>query len=101
MLKAVGFQTDEAENGFDALEKAMKADFDLMVVDINMPKMDGFEFCRKIRSSDKYKDVPLLIVSTESEAEDKMAGFKAGANVYLVKPVKAEVLVENVRLLLN
>lgn len=101
MLKSAGFQTEDAENGFDALEKAMKSDFDLMIVDINMPKMDGFSFCREIRSSDKYKDIPLLIVSTESEAEDKMKGFKAGANLYLIKPVKPEVLVENVNLLLN
>lgn len=101
MLKSAGYSTESAENGFDALEKAMKSDFDLMIVDINMPKMDGFEFCKQIRISDKYKDVPLLIVSTESEAEDKMKGFKAGANLYLIKPVKPEVLIENVSLLLN
>lgn len=101
MLKSAGFITDVAENGFDAMEKAMKSDFDLMIVDINMPKMDGFEFCRQMRANDKYKEIPLLIVSTESEAEDKMKGFKAGANLYLIKPVKPEVLVENVNLLLN
>ena len=101
MLKSAGFQTEDAENGFDALEKAMKSDFDLMIVDINMPKMDGFAFCKEIRNNEKYKDVPLLIVSTESEAEDKMKGFKAGANLYLIKPVKPEVLIENVNLLLQ
>ena len=101
MLKSAGFQTEDAENGFDALEKAMKASFDLMIVDINMPKMDGFAFCREIRTNDKYRDIPLLIVSTESEAEDKMKGFKAGANLYLIKPVKPEILIENVNLLLQ
>ena len=101
MLKSAGFTTEVAENGFDALEKAMKADYDLMIVDINMPKMDGFEFCKHMRANGKYKDIPLLIVSTESEAEDKMKGFKAGANLYLIKPVKPEVLIENVNLLLN
>ena len=101
MLKSAGFQTEDAENGFDALEKAMKSDFDLMIVDINMPKMDGFAFFKEIRSNEKYKDVPLLIVSTESESEDKMKGFKAGANLYLIKPVKPEVLIENVNLLLQ
>ncbi len=101
MLKSAGFFTEDAENGFDALEKAMKSDFDLMIVDINMPKMDGFEFCREMRRNDKYRDIPLLIVSTESEAEDKMKGFKAGANLYLVKPVKPNDLIENVNLLLS
>jgi len=101
ILKSAGYHTDDAENGFIALEKAMKADFDLMIVDINMPKMDGFEFCREIRSNDRYREIPLLIVSTESEAEDKMKGFRAGANLYLIKPVRPEVLIENVNLLLS
>ena len=101
MLKSAGYFTEIAENGFDALEKALKSDFDLMIVDINMPKMDGFEFCREIRKTDKYRDIPLLIVSTESEAEDKMKGFKAGANLYLIKPVNPNVLIENISLLLK
>lgn len=100
MLKSAGYEVDKAENGYEALEKAMNEDFDLMVVDINMPKMDGYQFCREIRASERHKDTPLLIVSTESEAEDKMKGFKAGANLYLIKPVKAEVLIENVKMLL-
>ena len=101
MLKSAGYNVAEAENGYDALEKAMSDNFDLMVVDINMPKMDGYTFCKEIRAGNKNKDVPLLIVSTESEAEDKMKGFKAGANLYLVKPVKAEILIENVKMLLS
>lgn len=101
MLKSAGYNVMEAENGYDALEIAKGHDFDLMVVDINMPKMDGYTFCEEIRAANKNNDVPLLIVSTESESEDKMKGFKAGANLYLVKPVKAEVLIENVKMLLS
>lgn len=101
MLKSAGFQVHEAENGYDALEKSAKTQFDLMVVDINMPKMDGFTFCQEIRTSESHQDVPIIIISTESESEDKMKGFQAGANLYLVKPVKAEVLIENVKMLLQ
>ena len=101
MLKSVNFDVTEAENGYDALEKALNADFDLMVVDINMPKMDGFTFCKEIRANQRHKDVPIIIISTESEAEDKMKGFKAGANLYLVKPVKADVLIENAKMLVD
>ena len=101
MLKSAGFLVEEAENGYDALEKAMQSQFDLMVVDINMPKMDGFSFCREIRVSENHKEVPIIIVSTEAEAEDKMQGFQAGANLYLVKPVKAEQLIENAKMLLG
>jgi len=101
MLKSAGFLVEEAENGYEALEKALQAHFDLMVVDVNMPKMDGFTFCKEIRKSEVHKDVPIIIVSTEAEAEDKMKGFQAGANLYLVKPVKAEQLIENARMLLG
>ena len=101
MLKSAGFEVTEAENGYDALEKSHKDQFDLMVVDINMPKMDGFTFCTEIRNTDAHKNTPIIIVSTEAEADDKMQGFKAGANLYLVKPVKQEELVENVQMLLQ
>ena len=101
MLKTAGFEVSEAENGFDGLEKAMQSRYDLMVVDVNMTKMDGFTFCREMRASEEHKDVPIIIVSTEAEAEDKMQGFRAGANLYLVKPVKAEQLIENAKMLLQ
>ncbi|MDH5559535.1 MAG: response regulator [Deltaproteobacteria bacterium] len=101
MLKSAGFEVTEAENGYDALEKSLSVNFDLLIVDINMPKMDGYTFCREIRSSDGYKEVPIIIVSTEAEAEDKMKGFKAGANLYLFKPVKSDVLIENAKMLLE
>ncbi|OGH00062.1 MAG: two-component system response regulator [Candidatus Lambdaproteobacteria bacterium RIFOXYD1_FULL_56_27] len=101
MLKSAGYIVAEAENGYDGLEKAMSTHYDLMVVDINMPKMDGFTFCREIRSSEEHKNVPIIIVSTEAEAEDKMQGFKAGANLYLVKPVKADQLIQNAKMLLG
>ncbi|MCP4754722.1 MAG: response regulator [Proteobacteria bacterium] len=100
-LESAGFEVEEAANGYDALNKAGNSTFDLMVVDLNMPGMDGFTLCREIRSSEKNQNTPLLIVSTRSEAEDKMKGFRAGANLYLVKPVKSEVLIENAKLLLN
>lgn len=101
MLKSAGFSVTEAENGYDALEKVHQGKFDLMVVDINMPKMDGYAFCREVRQTDSHKDCPIIIISTESEAEDKMQGFKAGANLYLVKPVKQEELIENANMLIQ
>ncbi len=101
ILKSAGFSVTQADNGFDALEKAHGGDFDLMIVDINIPQMGGFGFCKEIRSDEKYKDVPIIIVSTESEAEDRIKGFKAGANLYHVKPVKAEALIENINMLLS
>lgn len=101
MLKTAGFEIEEAVNGYEAIEKLLNSKFDLIVADINMPKMDGYTLCKEVRSKTEYKDIPIIIISTEAEAEDKIQGFKAGANLYLVKPVKAEELVENVKMLLK
>ena len=101
ILKIAGFKVVEAVNGAEAYEKALAEDMDLMVVDINTPEMDGYTFCEKIRKNAKYKNVPIMIVSIESEQEDKIKGFKAGANLFLVKPVKSDEFLENVNLLLK
>ncbi|MCP4296928.1 MAG: response regulator [Proteobacteria bacterium] len=101
ILQSAGFSVTQADSGIDALEIARGGDFDLMLVDISMSQMGGFGFCKELRSDEKYKDVPIIILATESEAEDRMKGFKAGANLYHVKPVKAEVLIENINILLS
>ena len=101
MLKSAGYEVVEAENGYDALEKVHQGSFDLMVVDINMPKMDGYTFCQEVRKTDSHMDCPIIIISTEAEAEDKMQGFKAGANLYLVKPVKQDELIQNASMLIE
>lgn len=101
ILKTAGFEVIEAKDGAEAYGKAMFESIDLMVVDINIPGMDGYTFCEKIRENIKYHDIPIIIVSTESEQEDKMKGFKAGANLFLVKPVKSNELIDNVNMLLN
>ncbi len=90
LLKSVGYEVTEAEDNLIALEKAKTEDFDLIVLDINTPKMDGYTFCKEIRSLPNYKDVPILVITTESDAEDKVKGLEAGADLFLVKPVKTE-----------
>ncbi len=101
LLKSAGYDVTEAENNYVALEKAMAEDFDLMVVDINTPKMDGYTFCKEIRSQAKYKDTPILVITTESDPEDKVRGLEAGANMFLVKPVKTEEFISNANMLLG
>lgn len=101
MLRSAGYEVTEAVNGYEALELIMNTQFNLIVADINMPKMDGYTLCEEIRKVDNYKSIPIIIISTEAEAEDKIKGFKAGANLYLVKPVKQEEMVDNVKMLLQ
>ena len=99
-LEAEGFQVEEAVNGIEALEKVLLAPFDLYVVDVNMPKLDGYGFLRELRSRD-VPQVPAIMVSTEAEAQDKDRAYAAGANIYLIKPVKPEQLVLHAFLLLG
>ncbi len=92
MLSDAGWQVDEAVNGLEALEKVMNRPagqgFDLFVVDINMPKMDGYSFVRELRRVGATPAAPVLMVSTESQMQDANAARDAGANGYLVKPAR-------------
>ena len=101
ILSAAGYDTHTATGGFEALEIMAQMPIDLAVIDINMPGMDGYTLVRKIRSDDALGEIPVIIVTTEKEAQDKEKGFEAGADVYLVKPVHPNELVAQVRLLIG
>jgi len=92
-LEEAGFHVEEALNGLEALEKLMTASVDLLIVDVNMPQMDGFTFLQTLRRQDlPMAATPALVVSTESGTQDFEAARAAGANFYLVKPVSQEEL---------
>jgi len=96
ILDRAGHQTDVAINGVEGLEKALMGEYDLFLVDVNMPKMDGYEFTRQLRADAKLHHLPVAMISTESKDQDKTAAFDAGADLYLVKPVRPEVLTAHV-----
>jgi two-component system, chemotaxis family, chemotaxis protein CheY len=94
-LEAHGFVVEEALNGLEALEKLLLDPFDLAIVDVNMPQMDGITFLHTLRSKElPLSGVPVLVTSTEAGMQDMAAARRAGANYYLVKPIKQETLVE-------
>jgi two-component system, chemotaxis family, chemotaxis protein CheY len=105
VLGDAGWRVDEAVNGVEALEKALSRPasegFDLYVVDVNMPKMDGFTFVRELRRQSQLKQAPVLMVSTEAQAQDAAAALAAGANGYLVKPPRPSELTLVAALLLG
>lgn len=94
VLEEAGFTVEEAVNGFEGLEKAVAESFDLILVDVNMPKMDGYTFLRQGRTMPELQAVPAVMISTESAAQDRERAYAAGANLYLVKPVRPDVLTE-------
>ncbi|THD62575.1 response regulator [Phenylobacterium sp.] len=94
-LERAGYQVDEALNGLEALEKLHAAPADLLIVDVNMPQMDGFTFLKVLRRQAlPVAAIPALVISTEAGAQDREAARQAGGNFYLVKPVSQETLVE-------
>jgi len=100
ILKNASFEVITAVDGCDGLEKLYTNNCDLIMTDINMNRMDGYEFIRRVRAEPRYRELPIFIVSTESESKDKMKGYQAGANLYLVKPCSPEMMVENLRMVL-
>ena len=82
----------EAASGFEALRILPREDIDLVVTDINMPDINGLELLSFVRSNARYRDVPVVIVSTEGSERDRDKGLGLGADAYLVKPFEPEVL---------
>jgi two-component system chemotaxis response regulator CheY len=99
-LEGAGFAVDEALNGIEALERLLAATYDLLVVDVNMPLMDGLTFLKALRGrSLPLSSIPALVVSTEADPLRIAAARAAGANFYVVKPVSQEALVRYALLL--
>ncbi|HIJ94372.1 MAG TPA: response regulator [Desulfuromonadales bacterium] len=100
ILVDAGYAVEEAVNGIEALEKAIQTTFDLFVVDVNMPLLNGYGFLCELRKQDVPQS-PAIMVSTEAADSDRTLAYQAGANDYLIKPVKPKQLLTHVRLLLG
>jgi two-component system chemotaxis response regulator CheY len=102
-LKSSGFQVVGACDGMDALEKLSNStdDIDLVITDLNMPNVDGYELIRTLRESARFAEIPIIILSSEEDDDDKAKGVEAGATSYLVKPFKSSVLLDEVSRLLT
>ena len=100
ILEGAGHAVSEAVNGVEALEKALTSSFDLYLVDVNMPQMDGYSFLRALRAED-IAQAPAIMVTTEAEDGDRRQAMEAGANLYIVKPTRPQQLLRYVTLLLG
>lgn len=96
ILEAAGMQVTHSENGYEALEKVLSQSFDLFLVDVNMPMMDGYVFLLKLR---ELSDAPAIMISTEAAAGDAQRAYAAGASLYIVKPVNPHQLLTQIQLL--
>ncbi|MFP5239288.1 MULTISPECIES: response regulator [Fundidesulfovibrio] len=102
IMKKEGFKVVTAEDGLDGLEKLYSSgEINLIISDINMPRMDGFTFIKSVREQDAYRDIPIVVLSTEGQEKDIQAGLSIGANMYMVKPAQPEKMVKNIKMLLG
>lgn len=102
IMKKEGFTVTTAEDGLDGLEKLYAAGtVDLIISDVNMPRMDGFTFIKTVREQEAYRDLPIVVLSTEGQEHDIQQGLSLGANLYMIKPAQPDKMVRNVRMLLG
>lgn len=94
-------QIFEANDGLEALEKLEKEDIDLVITDWYMPNLDGLGLIKHIRSDDKLKDIPVIMLTTRGSKEDVLTAYKVSVNGYIVKPFAPEVLKEKIEDVIN
>ncbi len=100
-LKGAGYQVIEASDGEDALSKLDGSPVHMVITDLNMPKLDGIGLIKRVRSSTKYRFIPIIMLTTESQASKKQEGRKAGATGWIVKPFKPDQLLAVVKKVLR
>ena len=91
----------EAQDGMDGLRKVSSDDFDLALIDINMPVMDGLKLISLIRGDEGLKDIPIVVITTEGASDDRRRALELGANEYLCKPIQANQVLSVVKGLLK
>jgi len=91
----------EASDGVDGLKKLSSNEVDLILTDINMPIMDGLKLVSLVRSNDSYRDIPIVIITTEGAQEDRERAMALGANAYITKPIQSASLLKTVKDLLE
>lgn len=100
-LKGKGFEAVTAENGLDAIEKLGTGDINLIITDMNMPYMDGIELTKALRSDSASRDVPIIMVTTEADEDERKKALDAGVDDYLVKPTSADQINESIKTVLK
>ena len=92
-----GLEVVEADDGVDALRRIASTKFDIIITDINMPILDGLKLVKRLRADEAYRDVPIIIITTEGAEEDRQLALALGATAYITKPIQAPQVIELVR----
>ena len=96
VLEEAGFACSCAFNGEDGLRLAKEISPDLIILDVMMPKINGYKICRLLKYDNKYKNIPILMVTARSQEEDKLIGEETGVDEYITKPFELDEIVKKV-----
>lgn len=100
-LDAAGFEVIAAHDGMEGLAKARKEKPDLIILDVMMPKMDGYQVCRLLKFSKDTKDIPIIMLTARSQDQDRITGQEVGADIYITKPFDGAQLVKKIQEILS
>jgi DNA-binding response OmpR family regulator len=100
-LELGGYKVLVSHNGEDALNQARKENPDLILLDIMLPKLDGYKVCRLLKFDEKYKHIPILMMTAKTQEKDKLIGKETGANEYITKPFDIDELMEKIKTYLS
>jgi DNA-binding response OmpR family regulator len=96
-LEMEGYQVLTSYNGEDGLNKARTENPDLIILDLMLPKLDGYKVCRLLKFDEKYKHIPILMLTAKTQEKDKILGLETGANEYLTKPFEIDELINKIK----
>jgi DNA-binding response OmpR family regulator len=100
-LEIEGYTVLASYNGEDALNQARKENPDLVLLDIMLPKLDGYKVCRLLKFDERYKHIPILMLSAKTQEKDKIIGMETGADEYITKPFDMDELIGKIKAYLN
>ena len=100
-LQAEGYTVLVAYSGEDALNQARKENPDLILLDIMLPKLDGYKVCRLLKFDERYRHIPILMLTAKTQEKDKIVGIETGADEYMTKPFNMDELMEKIKAYLN
>jgi DNA-binding response OmpR family regulator len=100
-LEAEGYKVLVSYNGEDALNQSRKENPDLILLDLMLPKLDGYKVCRLLKFDEQYKHIPILMLTAKTQQKDRLLGMETGANEYITKPFDMDELMEKVKSYLN
>ncbi|MFH1198889.1 MAG: response regulator [Candidatus Omnitrophota bacterium] len=96
-LQAAGYEVVPAYDGQDGLEKARSLKPNLIILDLMLPKMDGYKVCRLLKFDEKYKSIPIIMFTARAQDSDREMGLEVGADAYITKPFESQVLLDKIR----